>query len=352
MAQKKNYSRCFIILQQGNEGFSHETDKLPSGYVKLELKNDKCKISYYVQNLKKETLPFYMVLICNKKELKKSIEIGEMNIDEYGRADVSYDYLAEDIAGSHISFDNISGAAVVKSLNSNIIPVMSGFSGTAVTNWESFDMVRNRTTDNIINSNELDKDKSIFDKYEESIEKSKINNEDNIDTDSKSDNTLDGEYQNNDNVSRHDTEIPEFCDNDDKENKFFLKLTEDCEEISDFSNEIKRSKWYKVKVNSQETLNDMSDVNKHTVFYSPMTNYFSYIKKSGYFMLGYKFDTDKKIKYIMYGLPGKKNLEDQPFGGKSGFVTWLPAQASNNEIDGNWVMFYDFKTSTILIPQN
>lgn len=355
MTQKKNYSRCFIILQQGNEGTSKETDKLPSGYVKLELKNDKCKISYYVQNLKKETLPYYMVLICNKKELKKSIEIGEMNIDEYGRADVAYDYLTDDIAGSHISFDNISGAAVVKSLNSNIIPIMSGFSGTAVTNWENFDMVRSSPKDNVTNTKEVSKDKSIFDKYEESIEKSKISSEDNVNSSSDSDllnKKLPDNTAENNNVLRHEIDTSEFCDSGNKDNHLFLKLAEDFEEVNDFSNEIKRCKWYKVKVGSEEKLKDTTDYNKYTVFYYPMLSYYSYIKKCGYFMVGYKFDKDKKIKCIIYGLPGKKNREDQPFGGKSGFVTWLPAQRSSDEIEGNWVMFYDFKTSTVLIPQN
>jgi hypothetical protein len=371
LVQKKNYSRCFIILQQDKEGFSQGSDKLPSGYVKLELRNDKCKISYYVQNLKKEILPYYMLLICNKKELKKSIEIGEMNIDEYGRTDVTYEYPAEDIAGSHISAENISGAAVVKLHDTNIVPVMSGFSGTAVTNWESFERVKNRVADSVTSLNQAHKDKSIFDKYEESIEKAKTDSADNIDNISNSSNTefLDNnvnqenvdntdnekcqnEYENNYNDGRNDAETNKVSGSDDKDNQFFLNLSEEFEEISDFSNEIKRCKWYKVKVNSIETLKNMTDYNKYAVAYYPMLSYYSYIKKYGYFMIGYKFDTEQKIKYIIYGLPGKRNLEDQPFGGKSGFVTWIPDEASEEEMEGCWVMFYDFKTSTVLIPQN
>lgn len=344
LVQKKNYSRCFIILQQDNEGYSQGSDKLPSGYVKLEIRNDKCKISYYVQNLKKETLPYYMVLICNKKELKKCIEIGEMNIDEYGRTDVAYEYPAEDIAESNISFDNISGAAVVKFLDSNIVPIMSGFSGTAVTNWKSFDMVKNRVVESDKNLNQVDKDKSIFDKYEESIEKAKMSSVENIDNKSNPDNS--------DSTVRNDTQTCKDCDSSDKDNQFFLNLAEDFEEVPDFSDEIKRCKWYKVIANCKETLTDMTDHDKYTVVYYPMLSYYSYIKKYGYFMLGYKFDLDKKIKYIIYGLPGKRNREDQPLGGKSGFVTWLPTKDSENEMEGIWVMFYDFNTSTVLIPQN
>ena len=71
MTQKKSYSRYFIILQEDEKGYSLASDKVASGYAKLELKNDKCKISYYVQNLKKEMTPYYMMLVCNKKDVKR-----------------------------------------------------------------------------------------------------------------------------------------------------------------------------------------------------------------------------------------------------------------------------------------
>jgi hypothetical protein len=248
---------------------------------------------------------------------------------------------------------------------------MSGFSGTAVTNWENFDIVRSRAADNVANSDQGYKDKSIFDKYEESIEKAKISSSDSIDntsnqndtespdnavnqndTDGIGDEVCQKNDESNSNTVRNDTEPCKVCESEDKDNQFLLKLAEDYDEVSDFSNEIKRCRWYKVKVNSIDTLTNMTDYDKYTVFYYPMLSYYSYIKKYGYFMIGYKFDTDQKIKYIIYGLPGKKNREDQPFGGKSGFVTWLPGQDPENEMEGNWVMFYDFKTSTVLIPQN
>ena len=70
MAPKKNYSRYFIILQEDEKGFSLDTEKSPSGYVKLEKKNNKCKISYYAQNLSMEKQPYHLILVCNKKDVK------------------------------------------------------------------------------------------------------------------------------------------------------------------------------------------------------------------------------------------------------------------------------------------
>lgn len=72
LTQKKSYSRYFIILQEDEKGYSQASDKMSSGYAKIEIKNDKCKISYYVQNLKKDSSPYYMILICAKKVRKSS----------------------------------------------------------------------------------------------------------------------------------------------------------------------------------------------------------------------------------------------------------------------------------------
>ncbi len=177
MAQKKNYSRYFIILEEDEKGYSLGVDKSASGYVKLENKNGKCKISYYVQNIKKQSSPYHMVLICNKKGSKDIIKIGEMNIDEYGRADICYEYPVDNIGNCGINADKISGAAIVKFLDSNIISVMSGFSTTDIPAWKSFSIIesKERKKEDI---KEEKVNKTIFDKYEETIEeiKTKDNN--------------------------------------------------------------------------------------------------------------------------------------------------------------------------------
>jgi hypothetical protein len=99
-------------------------------------------------------------------------------------------------------------------------------------------------------------------------------------------------------------------------------------------------------------MNNCLDYNKYTVVYYPMANYFQYIRKFGHFILGYKLDKESKMKYLVYGIPGTKSRADQPFGGKSGFVTWVPLREGDEDEDsyGYWLMFYDFRNSTIVIP--
>lgn len=422
MAQKKSYSRYFIILQEDEKGYSLASDKIASGYAKLETKNDKCRISYYVQNLKKEKTPYYMMLICNKKGIKNIIKIGEMNIDDYGRADTCYEYPIVDVASSGISMDKVSGAAIARILDNNIISVMSGFSSTEIPDWRSFELVGdgNYQVQEEVNEEEVKvrqkdviekeehREKSIFDKYEESIEKAKMDRE-KAESENKTEeedkqvlNEMEDEEDKDvfmdkgeENISEDisDSEVRETikdkniileddlkdkdtvyvddfteehceksqCNNcEGKDNlinrnyqtrssgNFFKELVHGFKEVKNLNKELKRCKWYKVPANSIEDMYNMDDYNRYVLVYYPMIGYYPYIKKHLHYLTGYKFDKNNKVKYLIYAIPGTNSKKDQPYGGKSGFVTWIPKEGKDSM--GYWLMFYDFKTNTIAIP--
>lgn len=382
MTPKKSYSRYFIILQEDEKGYSLDSDKIPSGYAKLEMKNNKCKISYYVQNLRKEKQPYYMILICGKKDVNKIIKLGKLNIDDYGRVDISNEYDMENIADTGISAEKIVGAAIVKFLDTNVVSIMSGFSTTdKPSEWRSYKLADKENsetrTDDIINE---------FDEYEQNIELIKIKSdevvensealkylEEEVDTDQRvngetSDGLEDIKAKDPDEVLDENERNDKKQDKQDKQDKcndkqndydkgeypkgamgdFFKTVALGFEEVSNFTKEIKWCKWYKVPVSSLENMYDFSDYNKYTIAYYPMICYYPYIKNHKSFMLGYKCDSTGKMKYIVYGIPGTKAKVHQPYGGKTGFVTWI-ADSEDDEM-GHWLMFYDFKKSTIVVP--
>ncbi|APC82114.1 hypothetical protein [Clostridium botulinum] len=429
MAQKKNYSRYFIILEEDEKGYSLGVDKSASGYVKLENKNGKCKISYYVQNIKKQSSPYHMVLICNKKGTKDIIKIGEMNIDEYGRADICYEYPVDNIGNSEINADKISGAAIVKFIDSNIISVMSGFSTTDIPTWKSFSIIesKERKKEDI---KEEKVNKTIFDKYEETIEEIKIKDSSSVNKDGDNkiksvqehkEKNLHSEIKEKDKNIKESNEkdldsedrekgrdIKEFnekdldnegrekgkdikeadekdLDSEDKERdkdiekpneknlektkksieknedkkrnkqnipvglegKYFRSLVEDLDSVDNITDEIKNCIWYKIDAKNEDDMRNTCNYDKFMVLYNPMLGYYPYIKKHGHYILGYKCDISGNMKYLVYGIPGDKTKEEQPFKGKSGFVTWIENKENNL---GYWLMFYDYKTNNILIP--
>lgn len=159
------------------------------------------------------------------------------------------------------------------------------------------------------------KSSSKFDEYENIIEKNKNNEEDF---------SLSGDM-----------------------GKFFTEIMDGVEAYSPKCKDIKYCKWYKINVNSLDDMCNTSNYNKYTVAYYPMLNYYPYIRKYGYFLIGYKCDPKGNLKYIVYGVPGKKDENEQPYAGKTGFVTWMKPEEQD---EGCWLMFYDFRNSTIVVP--
>ncbi|WP_238948187.1 hypothetical protein [Clostridium sp. YIM B02569] len=129
--------------------------------------------------------------------------------------------------------------------------------------------------------------------------------------------------------------------------KYFEKLAQDFKPFIGKLNDINFCKWYKIIVNGIEDLSNDSNYNKYTLAYYPMLNYYPYISKTGHFLLGYKCNKDGEMQYIIYAIPGSKEKNDQPYGGRTGFVTWTN---DGNNGQGYWLMFYDFKNSSIVIP--
>lgn len=452
MASKKSYSRYFIILQEDERGFGLSSGKTPTGYAKIEIKNSKCKISYYVQNLKPDD-KYSMLLICGKKGCRSLINIGNINLDEQGRADVSYEYDEENIGGSNTSVDKVRGASIARIMDNNVISLMSGFITTDIPkDWKTY---------NIININDKRDLGNIFETYEEEIEKNKQkvkeavkeskvsvnsnkeeknvvvnkdteeleereNIKDNINRDEDKKDKIENEKSSNGkeqnskkelHVNKEELEInkeerneeykDENCEKTEvseeiieknkeeikedreknkeeikeymKENKeeikedrkeniyehkeefrknkcymnsmeeFFENLGEGFKKYVDIFPKIQKSVWYKIDVEDIEHMCDMSNYQKYVVMHYPMIKYYPYIKEYKHYLVGYKYDENCKIKYIMYAIPGNKSPNCQPFKGKTGFVTWMKS-CNLDKNQGYWIMFYDFKNYNILIP--
>ncbi|MBC5629928.1 hypothetical protein H8S20_13680 [Clostridium sp. NSJ-6] len=410
MASNNKLYRNFIILQEDERGYSNASDKTLSGYSKIEARAEKCKVSFYAQNLKKDTDDYHMILICCKKDCKQIIDLGKIVIGDSGKCEMTKEYDASNIGGLGVSFDKICGAALAKMKDGLPIYVMCGFlnSEQPSDSWKNYKVVKcnehkQTTMEKKPKKDECKDDKKSdkksekkSDKCEEKCEHKKRDDDDKpveISSISKEDN--DGEVQEKPrgeevNTEESKVEEPKIEESKIEEPKIeevpyvprenlrgkFEDYEEQIEAVKEFDpdvsdirgsigeyfeavsdgfqrckgkyKEVKFTKWYKVPVNDLYEMCNMSNYNKYTLAYYPMLNYYPYIKKHGYFMLGYKCDSEGNLKYIVYGVPGKKDKDEQPYDGKTGFVTWV----KDKDVDdvGCWLMFYDYKNSTVVVP--
>ena len=444
--------RNFIILQEDERGHS-ANDKVLSGYAKVEAKGDKCKISFYAQNLKADD-KYSMVLICCRRDCKELIDLGPLVINDSGKADTSKEYYVNNIAGLGISYEKISGAAICKNSGDGAEFIMHGFMNgeEPAENWRKFKLIK---VENIVKSEQRintdsenkenisvtpiekkveevilsedernkckDKDKS---KEKEHCDKVKKEETKKCDKDKEEKKDVCKKYDIEEIVhkmwsnmeycthginldikdmsydyevygfikikmddkkcewrkfkldkekvkvcskrveenTKLDLEIPDFDKYEqeidkfnstdyigmsDNERSYFENIAKDFEPYNQSFKDINNCKWYRVNVDSINDLCDESDYNKYTLAYYPMINYYPYISKNNHFLLGYKCDEKGEMKYIIYGIPGSKDKEEQPYGGKTGFVTWTN---NNSRSQGYWFMFYDFKNSSIVVP--
>lgn len=125
MAHNKLY-RNFIILQEDEKLHASSGEKALSGYAKIEAKNDKCKISFYAQNLNKDDT-YSIVLICYKKDIKQIVDLGSLDINDVGKGEACKEYYVNDIAGLDFSYEKISGAAICSNKSGELVFLMYGF---------------------------------------------------------------------------------------------------------------------------------------------------------------------------------------------------------------------------------
>ena len=382
MASNNRLYRNFVILQEDERGYANSEDKTLSGYSKIEAKGDKCKISFYAQNLKKDNDKYYMVLICSKKDIKQIVNLGPLEVTDKGKGEVTKEFNVSNIAGLNLDFDKISGAAIVKMNNDSPIFVMCGFlNGQQPTdNWKGYTIVKTRdvrsTKSNIIKDSKKEikkndskkrkvKEESLSENEAKEEEKPIIENPIRDEVEVK----IEPEETKKEFAESEESEIIE--ENEPKENlrgkfedyedkieankefdpingkirgsigEYFESIVDGFERDTDSIDELKYTKWYKVPVHDLREMCNMNNYNKYTLAYYPMLNYYPYIKKYGFFMIGYKCDSKGNLKHIIYGVPGKKDKDEQPYDGRTGFVTWVSIK--NNANNGCWLMFYDFK---------
>lgn len=427
MAAKRSYSRYFIILQEDEKGYSTDPSKFPTGYAKVERKNDKCKVSYYVQNLKRSKDSYYMVLICDRKNDKRLLNLGAINVDNYGRAELSCEYEVNNVANSNIPIETIKGASIVRIDGSNIHGVLTGFvNGAKLEDWKSYAVIENKErvsteklpekkveekvkveeeskeelkAEKVVEEDNINREENIFDEYENNIEAAK-----NIEIENNMDNNLSDNIENSiENKQREEAEVEveaevrtEAKDEEQveenvetkaeekveeekvlersqveeskpytehkveedenypigNEGNYFRSLAKGLEEVKDVCSEIGKCRWYRVSSREFINANPSSDFNKYTTLYYPMTNYYPYFKRHGHYLVGYKCDAKGNMRYLVYGIPGARCIQDQPFGGATGFVTWTRAEKgeTRDDTNGYWLMFYDYKNSMVVAP--
>ncbi len=122
-------NKKFIILQEDDKGFGIKNRK-PSGYTKIEPRDQKFKIVYYAQNLNEDS-SYNLNLIVENEGKVEIISIGDIKSDSNGKIDICYDF-------DESLLDLVCGSAIcVKDMKGEVKFPLSGFlSKKKIFNWK------------------------------------------------------------------------------------------------------------------------------------------------------------------------------------------------------------------------
>ena len=131
MASNNEYKRYFIILQEDDKGYEMSPGKIPTGYVKIEVKNNKVRLNAFIQNIKLEDRVEYRLILVSSAK-KAAVDVGKIMIDGSGRGELSYELEPENVLKSGLSIRDFNIAAVTCGA---FVP-LSGYTGREKSEWK------------------------------------------------------------------------------------------------------------------------------------------------------------------------------------------------------------------------
>ena len=137
MASNNEYKRYFIILQEDDKGYEMSPGKIPTGYVKIEVKNSKVRLNAFIQNVKLEDrIEYRLILVASGKKL--AVDVGKIIIDSSGRGELSCELESDNVLKSGLNIGDFTVAAVASGAS---IP-LSGYTGRDKLEWKGkYDIV-------------------------------------------------------------------------------------------------------------------------------------------------------------------------------------------------------------------
>lgn len=382
-----NDKKKFIILQEDDKGFSFNNKK-PSGYVKIENRDLKFKIFYYVQNIDNQNT-YNLNLIINNDSKIEVISIGEIKSDNNGKIEVSYDF-------DENMLDSVCGGAIcVKTFKGDLKFPVSGFlPKKKVLNWKVSQTreVKSKyfkkdnnyfesTPKKIINKEESSNDEEIknlpshdndLNKFENDGSE-KLNSDECLNVYEKYEksikNIIDDSKESYKEAEQHISALkkllikddgkiekmlksllPNLNDrsesiNSDYNYRFFFNVLSDFDEVNSLNYD--GYVFFRVNVNEFSQLREVkkNDNVKYAVVYYPMICMYPYFKDKGYFIIGLNYDCNKGISNLVYGVEVDDGMENLfPYDGHTGFNKYIYDYENSK---GYHIMEYDYKECVV-----
>ena len=325
---KKRYERYFIILEEEDKGYSLLKSSGAKGYAKIENKQDQGILSIYFQNLKQlddKRAGYRLYLIRGDHPSDHTlVDIGPINIDSKGKGELVWGFNRGNVKGSKKAikdFDLIALTVENMGDTNKIIAPLVGYIHKDKLNWKAAMEGHFPIPDKEINQT-LELGEELAGPQEISLKGSKL-----------------------------DSIQPKTQATVSPLQNYIEDLLKVFPQIEPFEEKLEDYKWWEIHYNERtihraympfishvEDLAKTKDIDPRAI-----SDYQRQFHRYQHYIFGIAYDKGQKVKYYIYGMPGKKTKLEQPYKGKTGFVYWHPCyqdQEQEGEF-GYWLLHID-----------
>ncbi|MDI6600914.1 MAG: hypothetical protein QME46_03945 [Thermoanaerobacteraceae bacterium] len=328
-----SYKRSYITLKIiDKEGTSGGTAR---GYAKIEKRGDKGVLTLYAENLE-GNLEYNGFIVSVNNDMIKYIDFGGIKIDPGGIGNLKESFDANNIDGKGFNIYEISAVGLITP--DYDIPLV-GYTTNEISDIKD-KILRclKRTEDPAPESHESNTPGSEApqtpetEKQEENLEKEYIETtgEEKVlevveepPAPEKAFTQGIGEEKFIENAGSLASEIDNYMTS---LKKYIGNIVNYLQEVKPFEWEIPGYRWWRIDLSFTDSIYD-------------------------HYLVGFYYENDD-IKYLVYGMPGRFCIQEQPFGGMTGFVYWHPAKGKERKFgeEGYWILHIDAATGRIIVP--
>lgn len=158
-------------------------------------------------------------------------------------------------------------------------------------------------------------------------------------------------------IKDHNKITDKTLTNSDQLEEYTMNILQYFDQIDVLKRNLPGYEWYKIEVDDNKYREFLPyyhyTINRYypyPIMYKEMTTQ-KLIKKYNHYIFGIVRE-DGKVKHYAYGVPGRYRREEQPYGGKTGFMTWIESKARSRSRYrlGYWILHIDPISGKIVNP--
>ena len=340
------FFRKFIILNK-------QGSKDVKGHVKLEVRSSKARLSLNIEGVEKDKDGEYkLYIVSNEKNNFTEVLLGKVERDKRARGKLDVGFNSDQVDGDKLDISNFNILILkrVDNINEQSEIILAGYIHK---DDDSLSKVKNRKR--VKSKETLDK-VNIVDKKEQEHQDNTSDTKALEKEEHPTKELLIKEIQDEDNINispkEDSTEIKKLGHYSKQIASYTRDILKVFKKVNPFKIEFEDYKWWQIDYEAMNShrgflpyysyiLNN-EDQNKPSKYASCQIQ----IEKYNHYLFGI-VEKQEEVTHYVYAIPGKYERKEHPYGGNTGFVTWLEDKTGN----GYWLSYIDARTGNVVRPR-